>query len=125
VFRVMALPAPTGREKSRMPMQRYLLHFPAAGETVISDRRCYSRAGVERVMGCCPDEQPGDFLEAIPMLEKAMVESGIIVLECWLEASPEAQERRLRDRIGDGRKTWTVHLTRPGTRAEVLDAPRG
>ena len=108
VFRVVALPAPTEREKSQMYLQRYMAHFPAAGEVVIFDRSWYNRAGVERVMGFCKPELTKKFLGAAPMVERAMVESGIILLKYWLEVSPEEQERRLRDRIHDGRKTWKL-----------------
>ena len=108
VFRVVALPAPSEREKSQMYVQRYIKHFPAAGEIVIFDRSWYNRAGVERVMGFCTPEQTKGFLDAVPMVEKAMVESGIILLKYWLEVSPEEQERRLKDRIDDGRKIWKL-----------------
>ena len=108
VFRVVALPAPNEREKSQMYVQRYIKHFPAAGEIVIFDRSWYNRAGVERIMGFCTPEQTRDFLNAVPMVEKAMVESGIILLKYWLEVGPEEQERRLKDRINDGRKTWKL-----------------
>ena len=108
VFRVVALPAPTEREKSQMYVQRYIRHFPAAGEVVIFDRSWYNRAGVERVMGFCTPEQAKKFLEAVPMVERAMVESGIILLKYWLEVSPQEQERRLSDRINDGRKVWKL-----------------
>ena len=108
VFRVVALPAPTEREKSQMYVQRYIKHFPAAGEIVIFDRSWYNRAGVERVMGFCKPELVTKFLNAVPMVERAMVESGIILLKYWLEVSPEEQERRLSDRINDGRKTWKL-----------------
>ncbi|WP_028454663.1 polyphosphate kinase 2 [Chitinilyticum litopenaei] len=108
IFRVVALPAPTEREKTQMYVQRYMNHFPAAGEVVIFDRSWYNRAGVERVMGFCSKEQVERFLEVAPMMERAMVESGIILLKYWLEVSPEEQERRLRDRINDGRKTWKL-----------------
>ena len=108
VFRVVALPAPNEREKSQMYIQRYIKHFPAAGEIVIFDRSWYNRAGVERVMGFCTPEQTKAFLDAVPMVEKAMVESGIILLKYWLEVGPEEQERRLKDRINDGRKTWKL-----------------
>ena len=108
VFRVVALPAPTEREKSQMYIQRYIKHFPAAGEIVIFDRSWYNRAGVERVMGFCTPEQVSKFLGAVPMVERAMVESGIILLKYWLEVSPEEQERRLSDRINDGRKIWKL-----------------
>jgi polyphosphate kinase 2 len=108
VFRVIALPAPSEREKSQMYMQRYLGHLPAAGEVVIFDRSWYNRAGVERVMGFCTQEQAKDFLKAVPMLEKAMVNSGIILLKYWLEVSEEEQTRRLQSRIDDGRKLWKL-----------------
>ena len=108
VFRVVALPSPTEREKSQMYLQRYMPHFPAAGEVVIFDRSWYNRAGVERVMGFCTEEQAHKFLEAVPLVERAMVESGIILLKYWLEVTPEEQERRLRDRIDDGRKIWKL-----------------
>jgi len=108
VFRVVALPAPTEREKSQMYVQRYIGHFPAAGEVVIFDRSWYNRAGVERVMGFCKPEQVKRFLMMTPMVERAMVESGIILLKYWLEVSPEEQERRLSDRINDGRKVWKL-----------------
>ena len=108
VFRVIALPAPTEREKSQMYMQRYLPHFPAAGEVVIFDRSWYNRAGVERVMGFCTEEQAKRFLQVAPLVEKAMVESGIILLKYWLEVSPEEQTRRLESRIDDGRKIWKL-----------------
>ena len=108
VFRVVALPAPSEREKSQMYIQRYLLHLPAAGEVVIFDRSWYNRAGVERVMGFCTEEASKKFLGAAPAVEKAMVDSGIILLKYWLEVSPEEQTKRLEDRINDGRKIWKL-----------------
>ena len=108
VFRVIALPAPTEREKSQMYVQRYLPHLPAAGEIVIFDRSWYNRAGVERVMEFCTEEQARKFLQAVPLVEKAMVESGILLLKYWLEVSPEEQTRRLEGRINDGRKIWKL-----------------
>jgi polyphosphate kinase 2 len=108
IFRVVALPAPTEREKSQMYAQRYLPHFPAAGEVVIFDRSWYNRAGVERVMGFCSEQQSREFLKVVPLFEQFMVKSGIILLKYWLEVSPEEQERRLRDRIDDGRKIWKL-----------------
>ncbi len=107
-FRVVALSAPTEQEKSQMYMQRYIRHFPSAGEVVIFDRSWYNRAGVERVMGFCTPEETRRFLEAVPGVEKAMVEAGIIVIKYWLDVSPEEQTRRLNDRITDGRKTWKL-----------------
>jgi len=108
VFRVMALPAPTDREKSQMHVQRYLPHLPAGGEVVIFDRSWYNRAGVERVMGFCTEEQADKFLKSIPWVENAIVDSGVILLKYWLEVSPEEQTRRLEARINDGRKIWKL-----------------
>jgi polyphosphate kinase 2 len=107
-FRVVALPAPTEREKSQMYVQRYLPHFPAAGEVVIFDRSWYNRAGVERVMGFADEKIVTKFLEMVPKFEKVMVDSGIILIKYWLEVSPEEQTRRLSARIDDGRKTWKL-----------------
>jgi polyphosphate kinase len=108
VFRVVALPAPTEREKSQMYIQRYLPHLPAAGEVVIFDRSWYNRAGVERVMGFCSDKEVKKFLRMAPPVEKAIVDSGVILLKYWLEVSPEEQTRRLESRIEDGRKLWKL-----------------
>jgi polyphosphate kinase 2 len=108
VFRVVALPAPTEREKSQMYVQRYMRHFPAGGEVVIFDRSWYNRAGVERVMGFCTADQTEHFLAAAPLVERAMVDSGIILLKYWLEVTPEEQTRRLEARITDGRKIWKL-----------------
>ena len=108
VFRVIALPAPTDREKSQMYIQRYMQHFPAAGEVVIFDRSWYNRAGVERVMGFCTSSQADRFLQIVPLVEKAIVNSGIILLKYWLEVSPEEQTRRLKARFEDGRKVWKL-----------------
>jgi polyphosphate kinase 2 len=108
VFRVVALPAPTDREKSQMYIQRYLAHFPAAGEVVIFDRSWYNRAGVERVMGFCTPEETQRFLELAPQVEKAMVDAGILLLKYWLEVSADEQTRRLQSRIDDPRKTWKL-----------------
>jgi len=108
VFRVVALPAPTDREKSQMYIQRYIPHLPAAGEVVIFDRSWYNRAGVERVMGFCTEEQSDRFLEQVPAVERAMVDSGILLLKYWLEVSQEEQTRRLQSRIDDPRKIWKL-----------------
>lgn len=108
VFRVVALPAPTDRELSQMYIQRYVPHFPAAGEVVIFDRSWYNRAGVERVMGFTDDATARKFLSQVPLVEKAMIDSGIILIKYWLEVSPEEQTRRLEGRIHDGRKTWKL-----------------
>jgi polyphosphate kinase len=108
VFRVVALTAPSEREKSQMYIQRYLPHMPGAGEIVIFDRSWYNRAGVERVMGFCSEEDTEGFLKVAPMFENLMVRSGIILLKYWLEVSPEEQTRRLAARIDDGRKIWKL-----------------
>jgi polyphosphate kinase 2 len=108
VFRVVALPAPTEREKSQMYIQRYLPHLPAAGEIVIFDRSWYNRAGVERVMGFCTPEQLEMFYKAVPAVERSIVQSGIILIKYWLEVSEEEQTRRLESRIDDGRKIWKL-----------------
>jgi polyphosphate kinase 2 len=108
VFRVVALPAPTEREKSQMYIQRYLCHMPAAGEIMIFDRSWYNRAGVERVMGFCTEQQTKDFLQVVPSIEKAIINSGVILLKYWLEVSQEEQEIRLKERASDGRKTWKL-----------------
>jgi polyphosphate kinase 2 len=108
VFRVVALSAPTEREKSQMYVQRYIPHLPAAGEVVIFDRSWYNRAGVERVMGFCRPEDTDRFLEQVPGVEKAMVESGILLLKYWLEVSADEQTRRLESRIDDPRKVWKL-----------------
>ena len=108
VFRVVALPAPSDREKTQMYMQRYVAHFPAAGEIVIWDRSWYNLAGVERVMGFASEEKVKRFMQGVPLFERAMVDNGIILLKYWLEVSPEEQTRRLKARINDGRKTWKL-----------------
>ena len=108
VFRVVALPAPTEREKTQMYIQRYLPHLPAGGEIVIFDRSWYNRAGVERVMGFASDEQVKRFLKMTPAVEKAIVDSGVILLKYWLEVSEDEQTRRLQSRVDDGRKTWKL-----------------
>jgi polyphosphate kinase len=108
VFRVIALPAPTDREKSQMYLQRYVPYLPAAGEVVIFDRSWYNRAGVERVMGFCTPEDTDRFLNQAPGVEKAMVDSGILLLKYWLEVSAEEQTRRLESRMHDPRKVWKL-----------------
>ncbi len=108
VFRVVALPAPTEREKSQMYIQRYLPHFPAAGEVVIFDRSWYNRAGVEPVMGFCTPQESERFLQLTPGVEKAMADDGIVLLKYWLEVSPGEQTRRLKSRINDPRKIWKL-----------------
>jgi polyphosphate kinase 2 len=108
VFRVVALPAPTERERSQMYIQRYVPHFPSAGEVVIFDRSWYNRAGVERVMGFCTPEETSRFLALAPGFEKAMADSGIHLIKYWLEVSPDEQTRRLEGRIQDPRKIWKL-----------------
>jgi polyphosphate kinase 2 len=108
VFRVVALPAPTEREKSQMYLQRYVQHLPAAGEIVIFDRSWYNRAGVERVMGFTDEKQVKRFLKMVPLVEKAIIDSGVLLLKYWLEVSEEEQTRRLEARIDDPRKVWKL-----------------
>jgi polyphosphate kinase len=108
VFRVVALPAPTDRERSQMYIQRYLPYLPAAGEIVIFDRSWYNRAGVELVMGFCTPEDSKRFLEMTPGVERAMVDSGILLFKYWLEVGSEEQTRRLQSRIDDPRKIWKL-----------------
>jgi polyphosphate kinase 2 len=108
VFRVVALPSPTEREKSQMYFQRYMPHLPAAGEIVIFDRSWYNRAGVERVMGFCTEDQAKRFLVLVPPVERAIIESGIILLKYWLEVSEKEQTNRLESRKDDGRKIWKL-----------------
>jgi polyphosphate kinase 2 len=108
VFRVAALPAPSDREKTQMYVQRYMQHFPAAGEIVIFDRSWYNRAGVERVMGFCTEQQCQRFLQLCPEIEKYIVDGGIILLKYWLEVSNEEQERRFLARINDPLRQWKL-----------------
>ncbi len=108
VFRVVALPAPSDREKSQIYMQRYLQHFPAAGEIVIFDRSWYNRAGVEYVMGFCSKEEHERFLELCPEVEKFIVDGGIQLIKIWLEASDEEQKRRFEARIEDPLRQWKL-----------------
>jgi polyphosphate kinase len=108
VFRLVALPAPTEREKTQMYMQRYVAQLPAGGEVVIFDRSWYNRAGVEYVMGFCHKEQHRKFLQSCPGFEMALVESGIILLKYWLDVSEKEQHRRFQDRIKDPTKRWKL-----------------
>jgi polyphosphate kinase 2 len=108
VFRVVALPAPSDREKSQMYIQRYMAHFPAAGEVVIFDRSWYNRLGVERVMGFCTDGQYGRFLELCPEVEKYIVDGGILLIKYWLEVGNREQERRFEARITDPLRQWKL-----------------
>ncbi len=108
VFRVVALPAPSDREKSQLYVQRYIEHFPAAGEIVIFDRSWYNRAGVECVMGFCTKEQHGRFLQLCPLVEKFIVDGGIRLIKIWLEVGDEEQKRRFAARIDDPRRQWKL-----------------
>ncbi|SAK48895.1 polyphosphate kinase [Caballeronia temeraria] len=108
IFRVVALPAPTEREKTQMYVQRYLPHLPAAGEIMLFDRSWYNRAGVERVMGFCTEEQAKTFLKGVPLVERAIIDSGVILLKYWLEVGQQEQTRRLEERIHDERKIWKL-----------------
>ncbi|MCG3205513.1 MAG: Polyphosphate:ADP phosphotransferase 3 [Elusimicrobia bacterium] len=108
VFRVLALPSPSDREKSQLYMQRYIAHFPAAGEIVIFDRSWYNRAGVEHVMGFCSKKEYHRFLEICPLFEKQIVDAGIILVKFWLEVGQKEQERRFRARIEDPLRQWKL-----------------
>jgi polyphosphate kinase len=108
IFRVVALPAPSDREKTEVYMQRYLQHFPAAGEVVIFDRSWYNRAGVEHVMGFCTPKQHRRFLALCPQIEKFLVEGGIILIKFWLEVNHDEQQRRFEARIDDPRRQWKL-----------------
>ncbi len=108
VFRTVALPAPTEREKSQMYLQRYMAHFPAAGEIMLFDRSWYNRAGVEHVMGFCDDQHYRGFLRVCPAFERVVIQSGIVLLKYWLEVSQAEQTKRFEERIQDGRKTWKL-----------------
>ncbi len=108
VFRHVALPAPSDREKTQMYMQRYVAHFPAAGEIVVFDRSWYNRAGVEHVMGFCTKKQYEGFLELCPTAEKWIVDAGIQLIKLWLEVGPEEQERRMTARIDDPLRRWKL-----------------
>jgi len=108
VFRLVALPAPSDREKSQLYIQRYIQHFPAKGEIVIFDRSWYNRAGVEYVMGFCTPEQHDRFLELCPGVEKHLVENGIQLIKIWLEVSDKEQKRRFEARIEDPLRQWKL-----------------
>jgi len=108
VFRLVALPAPSDREKTQMYVQRYMQHFPAAGEITIFDRSWYNRAGVERVMGFCTEEQYERFLEVCPDFEQQIVDSGIILIKYWLEVGQKEQERRFEARLNDPLRQWKL-----------------
>jgi polyphosphate kinase 2 len=124
VFRVIALPAPSDREKSQMYVQRYLQHFPAAGEIVIFDRSWYNRAGVEHVMGFCTDEQYERFLQLTPLFERHVIEGGLILVKFWLEVGNKEQERRFAARIGDPLRQWKLSNMDLPSRAKWYDYSR-
>jgi polyphosphate kinase 2 len=108
VFRIAALPAPTDREKTQMYLQRYLAHFPAAGEIVLFDRSWYNRSGVERVMGFCTDEEYHSFMRGCPLFERSMIESGIILIKYFFDVGQKVQEERFKARAKDPRKHWKL-----------------
>ena len=124
VFRVVALPAPSDREKTQMYMQRYLPHFPAAGEIVIFDRSWYNRAGVERVMGFCSDDEYRRFLNLCPLFERHMVESGVLLIKIWLEVGNKEQERRFEARIDDPLRQWKLSAMDLPSRAKWYEYSR-
>jgi len=124
VFRVVALPAPSDREKTQMYMQRYLPHFPAAGEIVIFDRSWYNRAGVEHVMGFCSDKQYRRFLDLCPLFERNVVESGLLLIKIWLEVSNKEQERRFSARIDDPLRQWKLSAMDLPSRAKWYEYSR-
>jgi len=124
VFRVVALPAPSDREKSQMYLQRYIAHFPAAGEIVIFDRSWYNRAGVECVMGFCNEEQHRRFLEQCPLFENNLVSNGILLVKFWLEVGDKEQERRFRARIEDPVRQWKLSPMDLPSRSRWFDYSR-
>jgi polyphosphate kinase 2 len=124
VFRLVALPAPSDREKSQMYMQRYMPHFPAAGEVVIFDRSWYNRAGVEYVMGFCSKEQHRAFLERCPEIEKYIVDGGIKLIKIWLEVSDKEQKRRFEARIDDPLRQWKLSPMDLPSRSKWFDYSR-
>ena len=124
VFRVIALPAPSDREKTQMYVQRYLAHFPAAGEIVIFDRSWYNRAGVEHVMGFSPEKEYRRFLELCPMFERHMVQSGVLLIKIWLEVGNKEQERRFAARIDDPLRQWKLSPMDLPSRAKWYDYSR-
>ena len=124
VFRVVALSAPTERERTQVYIQRYLPHLPAEGEVVIFDRSWYNRAGVEYVMGFCTEEQHSRFLKLTPQIEKQLVDDGIILIKYWLEVSPDEQARRFAARINDKRRQWKLSALDLPSRAKWFDYSR-
>jgi polyphosphate kinase len=124
VFRVTALPAPSDREKTQMYMQRYLAHFPAAGEIVIFDRSWYNRAGVEHVMGFCSEKEYRRFIELCPLFERHMVQSGLLLIKIWLEVGNKEQERRFAARIDDPLRQWKLSAMDLPSRAKWFEYSR-
>ncbi len=124
VFRLVALPAPSDREKTQMYMQRYMAHFPSAGEIVIFDRSWYNRAGVEYVMGFCSKEQHREFLKRCPEIETYIVEAGIYLIKIWLEVSDEEQKRRFEARVDDPLRQWKLSPMDLPSRAKWFDYSR-
>ena len=124
IVRVVALGIPTEKEQGQWYFQRYVSHLPAAGEMVLFDRNWYNRAGVERVMGFCTDDEYQDFLRSCPGFERMLVQSGIILIKYWFAISPEEQERRFRSRLEDPRKRWKIGPIDIASRAHWLDYSR-
>ena len=124
VFRVVALPAPNERERSQMYMQRYIPHLPAAGEVVIFDRSWYNRAGVERVMGFCTDDEVEEFFRTVPEFEKYVVDDGILLVKFWMEVSDAEQKRRFEARINDPLRQWKLSPTDLCSRSRWFDYSR-
>src|SRR5512138_1751730 len=124
VFRLVALPAPSDREKSQMYIQRYMQHFPAAGEIVIYDRSWYNRAGVEKVMGFCTEEQHRGFLKICPEMEKYIVNAGIHLIKIWLEVSDKEQKRRFEARMDDPLRQWKLSPMDLPSRAKWFEYSR-
>jgi polyphosphate kinase 2 len=119
--RVVALPAPTERERTQWYFQRYLAHLPAAGEIVLFDRSWYNRAGVERVMGYCTEEEYGQFMRDCPQIERSLIRSGIVLVKYWLSVSDEEQERRFQQRISNPHKRWKLSTNDLQARAHWVD----
>ena len=124
VCRVVALPAPTGREKTQWYFQRYVSHLPAGGEIVLFDRSWYNRAGVERVMGFCTDDEYSEFLRSCPEFERMLVRSGITLIKYWFSVSDEEQERRFQERIDDPTKRWKLSPMDLASRSRWVDYSR-
>ena len=124
IARVVALGIPTERERSQWYFQRYVPHLPAAGEMVLFDRSWYNRAGVERVMGFCTDDEYREFLRSCPGFERMLVESGMVLIKYWFAISPEEKERRFRSRLADPRKRWKIGPIDVASRAHWSDYSR-